>query len=192
MADTTVLMKKPMELLRQDHERVRELFARYGRAGRADTSLKRNLLLDIDQALSTHSRIEETLFYPAMRNVEAERVGKALEGHRACKRLLDELMESDAGDPTIDAQLQELGKRVERHSRMEEAELYPLAARLPRKAQQELSVGIAACRENNARKDRPPEIPYFPPLGPADDAPPTSPDAPKEDKARGYENWGSE
>ncbi len=187
MSDTTVLMKKPAELLRQDHERARDLFARYERVDRNDSALKRELLLEIDEEVSLHSRIEETIFYPAMRTVDAERVEQALEGHRACKRLAEELMETDARDPGFDAKLMDLGRSLELHSRLEEAELFPLAARLPRKAQQELSVGIADLRER-----RQVELPFYPSLGPSKDDPPLRPGDPNEEKARGYENWGSE
>lgn len=192
MSDTTVLMKKPADLLRQAHERRRDLFARYESVDRSDAALKRELLLKIDEEVSTHSRIEETLFYPAMRKVDPDRVGQALEGHRTCKRLVEELMETDDRDPGFDAKLKDLGRSLERHSRMEEAELFPLATRLPRKAQQELSVGIADLRERPTRKDRPVEVPFYPTLGPSHDGPPPPPGAPGENKAQGYENWGSE
>ena len=201
MSDTTLLLRKPTELLRKDHDRVRQLFAQYGSADCADASRKRELFLELSEEILIHTRIEETLFYPALQKVDAGRVREALDDHRGFRALLEELMGMDAGVEGFDAKVELLRKSVDRHARMEETDLFPLAMKLPKKTLQELSAEIDDLR--NDLHPRPTAevhgdvVPFYPTLGMPDDrAPLSSPLSPSIDprgkESGGYENWGSE
>lgn len=201
MSDTTLLLRKPTEILRKDHDRVRQLFEQYGSTDRADASRKRELFQELGQEVLIHTRIEETLFYPALQEVDAGRVREALDDHRGFRALLEELMEMGAGVEGFDAKVELLRKSVDRHARMEETVLFPLAMKLPKKTLRELSVEIDDLR--NDLLDRPAAdehgdvIPFYPTLGmPDDGGPRPSPHPPaiepRGKESRGYENWGSE
>ena len=67
MSDTKVVAKTPMQLLKQDHRTVKELFAAYAKLGAGDVEEKNNLWQQINEELTIHAEIEERLFYPAVR-----------------------------------------------------------------------------------------------------------------------------
>ena len=195
MSDTTLRLKKSTELLRQDHDRVRELLARCESLDRSDVAQKRKLLLDIDEEVSNHSQIEERLFFPAVENVDQARVREALADHRALRALLDELMQMGAGEEGFDAKVKQLRESVERHLRRSETELFPLATKLPGKALADLGAGIAKFREPPTAEDLATTPPLYPTLDmPGDGQSPLPPGASskEEEQPRGYANWGSE
>ena len=52
-----------LDLLSQDHKKVKGLFEQ---AEKADEKQQKKIFDQIKQELETHTRIEETVFYPAM------------------------------------------------------------------------------------------------------------------------------
>jgi iron-sulfur cluster repair protein YtfE (RIC family) len=63
-----------LELLKEDHLKVKELFEQAQNT--EGEKAKRKIFDEIQSELETHTRIEETIFYPAMeKHEEAERYG---------------------------------------------------------------------------------------------------------------------
>jgi hemerythrin superfamily protein len=71
-----------LELLKQDHQKVKELFHE---ATRAEQNKRKDLFDKIDTELETHAHIEETVFYPA------------LEQHEELKDMVTEALEEASG-----------------------------------------------------------------------------------------------
>src|SRR5436190_22211703 len=77
----------PIELLKQDHDKVRDLFKSYRALEEEEGGKreKRRLFSEINRELSIHTRIEEEVFYPAVKGADAEDSEKivleALEEH---------------------------------------------------------------------------------------------------------------
>lgn len=120
-----------VQLLRDDHETVRELFRQY----RADDSAKRQATAD--QALmelEIHSKLEEEIFYPAFRQRSGqegrEQVAEAYEEHAQVDQLVAQLQGMHVSDPRFQQMFQELMQNVEHHVKEEEAELLPEAEEL--------------------------------------------------------------
>ena len=74
-----------LELLKQDHEEVKELFEQA--EGTDDSKEQRNLFKQIKKALEAHARIEEGIFYPAMEKHEQlkDLVLESYEEHKQIK-----------------------------------------------------------------------------------------------------------
>ena len=108
-----------LELLKQDHARVKELFEKIEDA--TDMSGQKVIFDQIKNELETHSHIEESVFYPAMQKYQElkEMVREALEEHQEVKTLLNE-MEGLSDDEEFEAQLEELKENVEHHAEEEE------------------------------------------------------------------------
>jgi hypothetical protein len=202
MSDTAIFLKKPAEILRKDHSRVKELFAQYEKLARAETARKGELFLEIREEISGHSRIEEAHFYPELHKVDAEWEREALENHCGFRPHLEELLEMGAGDEGFDGKMKQLRESVERHTRMEETEIFTLAKKQPRKTLQEPSAETYDLLRDDLRDHPKQEArweanPFYPTLGAPEEAhlssllPPPKPD-PREKESRGYENWGSE
>ena len=120
-------------LLKEDHDRVKELFRRYKEAGEAAYAEKRRLAERIFKELEIHSALEEELFYPSLRNVTdeegAELISEGVEEHHVVDLLIHELKQMDPRDETYDAKLTVLCENVEHHIEEEEGEMFPDAQR---------------------------------------------------------------
>jgi hemerythrin superfamily protein len=119
-------------LLAEDHDIVRELFKDLGAFGPADAADRKALLEELRGELMAHARLEEELFYPAVRKLDDENakdlVEDALEQHDEVKILLEELLQLDPADTDFEARLGELQETVERHVEEEEDEIFPIAS----------------------------------------------------------------
>jgi hemerythrin superfamily protein len=114
-----------LEVLKQDHQKVKALFQEATHA--ADISKRRDLFDKIDTELEMHAHIEEAIFYPAIEDHEGlkDMVAEALEEHEQAKTLLGELEELGADNHEFGSKLQQLMETVEHHIEEEEGEMFP-------------------------------------------------------------------
>ena len=115
-------------LLKEDHQRVRDLFAQYEGTGNAEA--KWTLAEDIFVELETHAQLEETIFYPAVNDVAElgqELVKESLHDHALVKQRIQALRQMGPHSQEFDATFRELMHDVEHHVAEEEAEMFPLA-----------------------------------------------------------------
>ena len=111
-----------LELLKQDHEKVKDLFEQ---AEDAEGIALDKICEQIKNELEMHAHIEETIFYPAMEKYEdlKEMVQEAREEHQEIKILLQEM---SAGGDELKTDLEELMETVEHHAEdEEEGEMFP-------------------------------------------------------------------
>ena len=114
-----------LELLKQDHQTVKQLFQEATHA--SDQNKRKDLFDKIDTELEIHAHIEETVFYPALEQHEElkDMVAEALEEHQDVKTLLEEIEELGAGSHDFGGKLQELMESVEHHVAEEEGKMFP-------------------------------------------------------------------
>jgi len=118
-----------IELLKKDHDEVRGLFAQFRQAQEADDMDRmKELQQQIFSELETHTRIEEDVFYPAVRDLDdddlTETVAEGVQEHHVVKVLMREI-ESVSGEETFTAKMAVLMENVEHHADEEEQELFP-------------------------------------------------------------------
>jgi hemerythrin superfamily protein len=117
-----------IEMLKADHQKVRDLFRQYTAAG--EQNAKRQIAEQVFVELETHAQLEEMVFYPAFEE-EADDEGQQLveearQEHQEVKNLIAELRGSDPDDE-FDTKFRELMENVEHHVQEEEAEMFPEA-----------------------------------------------------------------
>ena len=114
-----------LELLKQDHQNVKQLFQEATHA--SNQNKLKDLFDKIDTELEIHAHIEETVFYPALEQHEElkDMVAEALEEHQEVKTLLEEIEELGSGSHDFGGKLQELMESVEHHVAEEEGEMFP-------------------------------------------------------------------
>ena len=107
-----------LELLKQDHEQVKELFEQA--EGGEEKELK-DIFTQIEKAF-THARIEETVFYPAMEKKEElkDMVLESYEEHKQIKTLLREMDALVSDSEKLEPKLNVLKENVEHHAEEEE------------------------------------------------------------------------
>src|SRR5689334_11790391 len=122
-----------IELLKKDHQEVTKLFQRFsGAKGRRnDTSVVEKICAELD----VHARIEEEIFYPAVREASSElarKVDESLQEHARVKEqvhaLREQLRGGAEGDGALEGQVSALEQDVEHHVTEEEGEMFPQVA----------------------------------------------------------------
>jgi iron-sulfur cluster repair protein YtfE (RIC family) len=115
-------------IIRRDHMHLLSTFHSY----RIDLPprKKRTLVETISLALEMHAKLEEEIFYPAMRKVDAGVVEKSVPEHNEMRRLIARLREMEPEDPAFDSTVMELMRDVMRHVADEETILLPDAERV--------------------------------------------------------------
>jgi hemerythrin superfamily protein len=146
-------------LLKQDHKTVKQLFARFDKAGERANQEKREIVDKVIEELSVHAAIEEQIFYPAVREAVAETkddVLESLEEHHVVKWLLSELEDLDPKAERFTAKVTVLKENVLHHAEEEETELFPLVrAGMGRKALQELGERLEEAKKTVPRRPHP-------------------------------------
>lgn len=122
---------KATRFLKQDHERIKELFRRFEGARIASDRLQLfHLLYD---ELSLHADLEEQAFYPAVRQLRTERaeelVAEAEEEHHEARFLLKEIARLAPEDTEFVLDMGKLIQGVEHHMKEEEESIFPLLER---------------------------------------------------------------
>jgi hemerythrin superfamily protein len=114
-----------LELLKQDHQAVKDLFDQIDDA--EDGKQRKKLFDQIDTQLNIHAHIEETVFYPEMQKIDQlkDMVEEALAEHQEVKTLLEKIEGLDPEAEQFSASLEELMENVEHHVAEEEDEMFP-------------------------------------------------------------------
>ena len=117
-------MTDPISMLKEDHQKVKGLFQRFEMA---DEKEKGELFKEIFKELEIHTKLEEEIFYPAMREVESEMIAEAYEEHNIVDFILGGMKKVKPSDESYEAKFMTLKENVEHHIQEEEGELFPKA-----------------------------------------------------------------
>jgi hemerythrin superfamily protein len=120
---------KATDLLKKQHRQVEKLFKE---CEKTEEPRKRRQIMDqIINDLTLHTKIEEEVFYPAVRQMGTskaeEMVDEAYEEHHVVKLVLAELPEVDPEDERFEAKMTVLSELIEHHVEEEEEEMFPMA-----------------------------------------------------------------
>jgi hemerythrin superfamily protein len=114
--------------IRMDHTHALAAFHRYRIDARPE---KKQAVADtLCLALEIHARLEEEIFYPAMRSFAPDLVDKSIPEHNEMRRLIAQLRQTRPQDQAFDTTLLELMRDVMRHVADEETMLLPDAERV--------------------------------------------------------------
>jgi hemerythrin superfamily protein len=115
-------------MLKMDHTHALMTFHRY----HIDTppARKRAIAETLCTALDIHAKLEEEIFYPAMRSVDPDLVQESYTEHGEMKRLIDELKQMRPADRAYDMTVMSLMRVVISHVADEETKLFPDAERV--------------------------------------------------------------
>ena len=114
---------RPIEALIRDHKLVRTLAESF-RSSDSD-AVKINAAEQILMLVETHSLLEETVFYPAVRNIDPSLVGSFEEEHHETDAILVELKRISLKDPQAFPMFEKLLALHIQHIEREENEFFP-------------------------------------------------------------------
>ena len=113
---------KATSLLEDQHRTVEALFEKLERGLGDPAATVRTLA----KRLLAHMAIEQDIFYPAIKDVDLERISENFEEHALAEVALDRLLATDTSDPAFKARVVALKTLIEHHVMEEEEELFPL------------------------------------------------------------------
>ncbi|HWO73702.1 MAG TPA: hemerythrin domain-containing protein [Dehalococcoidia bacterium] len=122
---------EPLTMLRSDHEHVKDLFRQFESASGAERA---RLFEEISRELQVHTKLEEEIFYPAVKSVPTEEakeiVNESVEEHNIVDFVLESMQRLSPDDETFEAKFSTLRENVEHHIQEEEKQLFKIAGRI--------------------------------------------------------------
>ena len=116
-------------LLKADHDKVKKMLAE-GESTTERAEKTRTELFDILKAeMEIHERIEEEIFYPALKSHPKAReiVLEGFEEHHVVDEIMGELEATDVTDETWGAKFKVMKENIEHHIEEEEGEMFKQA-----------------------------------------------------------------
>jgi iron-sulfur cluster repair protein YtfE (RIC family) len=138
-----------IELLKEDHKKVSGIFEKLEPTTENAVKTREELFAKLKNELDIHARIEEQIFYPAIKQAEETHdiTLEAFEEHRVVKRLLAELEAMPVSNEQWGAKLKVLQENVEHHVEEEEGEMFPSTRKVLSKEQiEELGTRMEAAK----------------------------------------------
>ena len=116
-------------LLKTDHRKVKNLFARYESAGNFST--KQLIAEQVFTELAMHTHLEEHVFYPAYEAMTGTQgtplVADSRLAHEHMRELMSELQDIDRDEAALEVKFHDLMGIVREHVAEEENEMFPEA-----------------------------------------------------------------
>lgn len=113
----------PLDQLIRDHNIVRKLADKYCHT--QDKEVKKQAAKQILQALHTHSRVEESVFYPGVREIDEAMIAHFEQEHLKADELVATLQGMSLDEPHADRLMEELITLALHHIEQEEKEFFP-------------------------------------------------------------------
>ena len=127
MAKTKAKATGAIELLKEQHDKVKKAFKEFEKLDREDTGKQQQLVQRVCEDLKVHTTLEEELFYPAAREAidDEDILNEAQVEHETAKMLIEQLENMGPDDPNFRATFTVLGEYVMHHAKEEEGEMFP-------------------------------------------------------------------
>ena len=120
-----------ISLLEADHRTVKKLLADGEETTSRAEKTRAELYTTLRREMETHERIEEQIFYPALKAHPRARdiVLEGFEEHHVVDEVMGELGQTDVTDETWAAKFKVMKENIEHHIKEEEGEMFPEARR---------------------------------------------------------------
>jgi iron-sulfur cluster repair protein YtfE (RIC family) len=119
-------------LLKADHKKVAGILEKIDETTERAVKTREELFTQLKTELDIHTRIEETIFYPALKDADETRdiTLEAFEEHKVVKTLLGELESLGKDKEEWTAKFTVLKENIEHHVEEEEGEMFPKARKV--------------------------------------------------------------
>ena len=129
MAKSKAKASGAIDLLKEQHDKVKKALKEFEKLDREDTETQKQLVQTVCEDLKVHTTLEEELFYPAAREAidDEDLMNEAQVEHETAKMLIEQLENMDDDDPNYHATFTVLGEYVKHHIQEEQGEMFPAA-----------------------------------------------------------------
>jgi hemerythrin superfamily protein len=124
-----------IDLLREDHRKVEDLFRQFEELKEDDEEAAASVIETACAELQIHDKLETEIFYPAVREQAEEEeaidlLDEAEVEHDSVRDLITKLQEMDVDDEKRHAHFTVLSEYVKHHVQEEESEMFPKVKKL--------------------------------------------------------------
>ena len=121
-----------IKLLKADHDKVKKILAEGESTTERGEKTRTELFATLKDEMAIHERIEEEIFYPALKSHPKARdiVLEGYEEHHVVDVLMAELESLDVADETWGAKALVMKENIEHHIEEEEGEMFKIARRV--------------------------------------------------------------
>jgi hypothetical protein len=118
-----------ISLLKADHDKVKKMLDEGESTTERGVKTRTELLAELKAELTIHERIEEEIFYPALKShpKATDIVLEGYEEHHVVDEIMGELEETDVSDETWSAKFKVMKENIEHHIEEEEGEMFKQA-----------------------------------------------------------------
>ena len=116
-----------LKLLKKDHSAVESLFGKFERTDRGSHEKRYEIFAQIRRELQLHMKVEEEIFYPALKAFNGEGrnlVSEALKEHKDIGQLLTQISPLKPSDRNYDDRVEALIENVDHHVNEEEGQIF--------------------------------------------------------------------
>ena len=142
------------QLLKEDHKKVAGIFEKLEPTTERGVKTREELFTQLKGELDVHTKIEETIFYPALRDADETHdiILEGYEEHKVVKTLLAELDTLPKDNEKWGAKLKVLQENVEHHVEEEEGEMFKSARKvLSAEQAEELGLRLEAAKKEQKK-----------------------------------------
>lgn len=128
-------MPSILDTLKNEHDQLRELFAKITKTADSEADARHDLLKRIEALLIPHAKWEETVFYPAFEdraNHEQKLIyAEAIQEHRAVElAVLPDIHAADVDSRQFAGSVQVCGELIKHHAHEEETKMFDAVRQL--------------------------------------------------------------
>jgi hypothetical protein len=118
-----------LSLLEADHREVKKMLAEGEKTTERAEKTRTELFTELKSAMVLHERIEEEIFYPALKEHPKAKdiVLESFEEHHVVDEIMGELEQTDVTDETWAAKFKVMKENIEHHMQEEEGEMFKSA-----------------------------------------------------------------
>jgi hemerythrin-like domain-containing protein len=146
-----------LTLLKTDHDRVKKMLEEGETTTERGVKTRTELLTTLKREMVVHERIEEEIFYPALKEHPKAReiVLEGYEEHHVVDEIMGELEATDVSDETWGAKFKVMKENIEHHIEEEEGEMFKNARQVfDRQELEDLGARMAELKEAAMQLER--------------------------------------
>jgi hemerythrin superfamily protein len=129
-SQTRIRRPNAIQLLTADHQKVAKIFGEFKKIkDKENSDAKQSLVKTACEELTIHAKVEEEIFYPALRAAmkDEDLIDEAEVEHTSMKQLISDLESMQPDDDLYDAKVTVLSEYVKHHVKEEQGEIFPKA-----------------------------------------------------------------
>jgi hemerythrin-like domain-containing protein len=121
-----------IELLKDDHEKVKKLLADGEKTGESKPDKRRSIFEELKREMMVHEQIEEEIFYKELRAHPKAKdlVLEGIEEHNVVDTIMGQLEATEPTDEFWGAKFKVMRESIEHHIEDEEGEMFPTAKKV--------------------------------------------------------------